>query len=129
MKIKKTMVEQACQHDVAKTALWLAFYGHATEPDLADGLLKIAQEHHRRCDKKQGLRVGERVYRREASACRAVLIRATKRQAEPDYENTERALDYALDHLEVALGFEEPKPEPTYSAVTIMSDPATQTIQ
>jgi hypothetical protein len=134
MKIKNTMMERACQHDVAKTALALALYGYATDPDLADRQLEIVLEYYRRCDKDHGLRIGERVYRRETSTYRAELIRATKRQFKPDYVHTERAvfraLAYAFDPglaLDAALGCEEP--EPTYPAVTIMSDPATQTIQ
>ena len=118
------MMERFTIRDFAGTALLVAFYGCKTDPDLADGLLKIVQEYQRRRDEDQPnrLRDGSLDHRKY----RASLRRATRRLFEPGYVHTERAVFRALA---TALDLEEPKPEPTYSAVTIMSDPATQTIQ
>src|ERR1035437_4026813 len=122
---KMPMMERLSLQDFAGTALQVAFYGCETDPDLADGLLAIVQEYQRRCDEDQPnrLRDGAPVSRRKY---RATLRQATGYLFEPGYVHTERAVFRALA---TALYLEEPKPEPTYSAVTIMSYPATQTIQ
>jgi|ERR1017187_279293 hypothetical protein len=129
MKLNK--MDRICQYEVARAAALLALYGSA-HPDLTDRLLEIVQEHQKRCDKKQGRRVGKRVYRREFSTYKTGLTRAAQQMSEADYAHTERLISYAIAHvldLGVTLGLEEPKPEPTDPAVMIQAEPATQTIQ
>ena len=120
-----TVLERLFQYETTGSLTTLALFGYATDPDLADRAVELALDYQQR-------QTGRRVGKRERSRYRAELIRGTQRRFKPDDLHREpaiiRAIAYALD-LEVALGFKEPKPEPTDPAVMILAEPATQTIQ